>query len=71
MWCGTQPRAMNTTAKIGIAAVLLAVGTAMLVWASLDPSGTTTLLAVAGVATTLLAAGSLLMGSTGTDGRMV
>ncbi|MGB9963788.1 hypothetical protein [Halobacterium sp. CBA1126] len=62
---------MNDTAKIGIAAVLLAVGAAMLVWASLDPSGTTTLLAVAAVATTLLAAGSLLMGSTGTDGRMV
>jgi|GEM_PF-1415631 len=62
---------MNDTAKIGIAAVLLAVGAAMLVWASLDPSATTTLLVVAGVATTLLAAGSLLMGSTGTDGRMV
>jgi len=71
MWCGPQPGGMNDTAKIGIAAVLLAVGAAMLVWASLDPSATTTLLVVAGVATTLLAAGSLLMGSTGTDGRMV
>lgn len=71
MWCGPQLGGMNETAKIGIAAVLLAIGAGLLVWASFSPSGTALLLVVAAVATTLLAAGSLLMGSTGTDGRMV
>lgn len=62
---------MNDASKVGIAAVLLVISAALLVWASLEPSGTTTLLAVAAVATSGLAAGSLLMGSTGADGRMV
>ncbi|WP_336034608.1 hypothetical protein [Halobacterium yunchengense] len=62
---------MNDTTKVGVALVLLAVSAALLVWSSFDPSGSTVLLVVAGLATTGLAAGSLLMGSTGSDGRMV
>ena len=62
---------MNDTTKIGVAGVLLVVSSALLFFSGLDPTATTTLLGIAGVATTGLAAGSLLMGSTGTDGRMV
>jgi len=62
---------MSDTTKIGASAVLLALGTVLLVWVSLNPTGATLLLVAPAVATTLLAAGALLMGSTGTDGRMV
>jgi hypothetical protein len=62
---------MNDTAKIGVAGVLLLASAALLLWSSLTPTATTTLLVAAGLATTGLAAGSLIMGSTGAEGRMV
>jgi hypothetical protein len=62
---------MNDTAKIGAAGVLLLVSSVLLLWSSIEPDGTMTLLAAAGAATTGLAIGSLLMGSTGADGRVV
>ncbi|MDH5021528.1 hypothetical protein [Halobacterium rubrum] len=62
---------MNDTTKIGVAGVLLLASAALLLWSSLTPTATTTLLVAAGLATTGLAAGSLIMGSTGVDGRMV
>ncbi|MFB6268339.1 MAG: hypothetical protein ABEH83_00230 [Halobacterium sp.] len=62
---------MNDATKVGIAVVLLAVSGGLLFWSGFDPSGSTVLLVAAALATTGLAAGSLLMGSTGTDGRMV
>jgi len=71
MWCGSQRQGMNDTTKIGVAGVLLLASAALLLWSSLTPTATTTLLVAAGLATTGLAAGSLLMGSTGTDGRVV
>ncbi|MFB6071862.1 MAG: hypothetical protein ABEJ88_02745 [Halobacterium sp.] len=62
---------MDDTTKIGIAGVLLVASSVLLFWSGLDPSATMTLLGAAGLATTGLAAASLLMGSTGSDGRMV
>jgi hypothetical protein len=62
---------MNDATKVGIAAVLLAISSVLLFWSGFEPSGSTVLLVAAGLATTGLAAGSLLMGSTGTDGRLV
>ena len=62
---------MNDTSKIGIAGVLLLVSAALLFYSGLNPDATATLLAIAGLATSGLAAGSLLMGSTGSDGRLV
>lgn len=62
---------MDDKTKVGIAVVLLAVSGALLFWSSFEPSGSTVILVVAALATTGLAAGSLLMGSTGSDGRMV
>ena len=62
---------MNDTTKIGIAGVLLLVSAALLFYSGLQPNGTAAMLAIAGLATSGLAAGSLLMGGTGSDGRMV
>jgi hypothetical protein len=62
---------MNDATKVGIAVVLLAVSSVLLFWSGFAPSGSIVLLAAAGIATTGLAAGSLLLGSTGSDGRMV
>jgi hypothetical protein len=62
---------MNDATKVGIAVVLLAASSVLLFWTSFDPTGSTVLLVAAALATTGLAAGSLLMGSTGTDGRLV
>lgn len=62
---------MNDTTKIGVAAVLLVVSAGLLFWSSIGTTATGTLLAAAALATSGLAAGSLLLGSTGTDGRMV
>ena len=71
MWCGSLRRGMDDTAKIGVAGVLLLVSSVLLLWSSLTPTATTTLLVAAGLSTSGLAAGSLLLGSTGADGRMV
>lgn len=62
---------MNDTTKIGVAAVLLVASAALLFWSSIGTTATGTLLVAAALSTSGLAAGSLLLGSTGTDGRMV
>jgi len=62
---------MNDTTKIGLAGVLLLVSAALLFYSGMNPAATATMLAIAGVATSGLAAGSLLIGGTGSDGRMV
>jgi hypothetical protein len=62
---------MEDNVKIGAAGVLLLVSAGLLLWSGINPVGTMTLLAAAGVATTGLAVGSLLMGTTGADGRVV
>lgn len=68
---GELPATMNDATKVGIAVALLAVSGALLFWTGFDPTANVVLLVAAALATTGLAAGSLLMGSTGTDGRMV
>ncbi|MXR21523.1 hypothetical protein [Halobacterium bonnevillei] len=62
---------MNDATKVGIAAVLLGLSSILLFWSGFSSSESIVLLVAAALATTGLAAGSLLMGSTGSDGRMV
>jgi hypothetical protein len=62
---------MNDSSNIGAAVVLLLASSALLFWAGMPTSNTLMLLIAAGLATTGLAAGSLLMGVTGTKGRSV
>lgn len=62
---------MSDTTKIGLAGVFLLVSAALLFYSGLNPNATATMLAIAGFATSGLAVGSLLMGTTGSDGRLV
>ncbi|AAG18969.1 MULTISPECIES: hypothetical protein [Halobacterium] len=62
---------MNDTAKIAVAGVLLLASAAILFWTSQTPTTSTVVLVAAGTGTLGLALGSILMGMTGTDGRVV
>ena len=62
---------MNDATKVGIALVLLVASSVLLFWSGFDPNASKVVLIAAALATTGLAAGSLLMGSTETDGRLV